>query len=269
MAEVGGAVRLARVVPGAADGTLRITAPDGTMIERVVSADDEGVLAYDFVPDLPGRHVVTWATADPRTAYADVVNVVSPEWHAIIGLPETKRHLGIPADDTTDDGDLRSVILTASAVAEDVVGVVARRTVTEYATGGGRHVVLERPPILDVLEVRAHGVPVDPGEYTASQSGLVSHRSSWPTGLRGIEVTYLAGRAIVPANIAEAVLELVRVNWRPRQGGNYSAFDGGRGDHFGNAGLEASLQGNLRLGFFVPNAVTQRLQPDQRGPVVL
>ncbi|SCL31967.1 hypothetical protein GA0070616_4366 [Micromonospora nigra] len=279
MVDVGGTVRLRHLVRDAAGdpadpatATLRIQLPDGTVVTPGVTlpSDDSGLLEHDFVTTAPGRHVVSWTTTDPATAYADVVNVVDSEWTAIVGLADAKRHLNIPATDTTDDEELRGFILSASAVVEDVVGIVARRTVTETASGGGRHIILERPPVLEVAEVLVDGQAVDAGDYTWSPSGLLARRSGvWPCGLRNVEVMYVAGKSVVPHNIVDATLELIRINWRPQAGGNYSAFDGGGGDDFGNGGLEASLQGNLRLGFFVPNTVIQRLQPDQRGPVVL
>ncbi|WFE45308.1 hypothetical protein [Verrucosispora sp. WMMD1129] len=279
MVDVGGTVRLQHTVRDAAGepadpatATLQVRLPDGTVAEPPVTlpTDGSGLLVHDFVATVPGRHVVTWSTTVPATAYADVVNAVDSEWSAIVGLAEVKRHLNIPATDTTDDEELRGFILSASAVVEDVVGVVARRTVTETASGGSRHIILERPPVLEVAEVLADGQAVDAGDYTWSPSGLLARRSgSWPSGLRNVEIMYVAGKTVVPHNIVDATLELIRINWRPQAGGNYSSFDGGRGDDFGNAGLEASLQGNLRLGFFVPNTVIQRLQPDQRGPVVL
>lgn len=275
MLDVGDTIRLRYAVrdaddkpatPGAATLTIRL--PDGSMVTPTITPAAE--LVHDCVVADYGRHVVLWKTTGPDRAYADVFNAAPADWPAVVGLTETKKHLNIPLDDVSDDDELRGFILSASMIVEDVVGVVARRAITERASGGGRHIVLERPPVLEVVEVRVDGDLVDAGDYTVSPSGLLaSRRGSWPAGLRNVEITYLAGKQVVPPNIVDATLELIRINWRPQAGGNYSAFDGGRNDDFGNAGLEASLQGNLRLGFFVPNAVTQRLQPDQRGPVVL
>jgi Phage QLRG family, putative DNA packaging. len=186
-------------------------------------------------------------------------------------LSDVKAHLNISADDTTDDEELRGLILSACAVVEDIVGVVAARTFTETASGGDRYVALERSPVISVTSVTVDGQVVDPGAYTVSPSGLLAYRSgAWPDGFRNVEVVYIAGRDVPPANVVDATKELIRINWRPQQGGNYSAFDGGGSDDFGvPASVEASLQGQLRLGFFVPNTVVQRLQPDRRGPVVL
>lgn len=246
--------------------TLTVRLPDGTTATPAVTLPpaSTGSLLVDYEIAQHGRHVVLWRTTGPTTAYADVFNAVSPDWPAIVGLDATKRQLSIDRDNTIHDEDLRGFILSASMIVEDVVGVVARRTITETASGGGRHIVLERSPVIEVAEVRVDGILVDVGDYAASPSGLLTRRAgTWPAGLRNVEITYLAGRSAVAPNVLNATLELIRINWRPRQGGNAGVFDGGRGDEF-QAGA-----GEVRLGFFVPNTVMQRLAPNSRPPVVM
>lgn len=252
--------------------TLTITLPDGDTTSPSVPAPAEtGIVRVDYTTVQHGLHRWRLTTTGPVTAHADAFNVVDGSWPALVGLAEVKKHLNIPADDTTRDDELRGFILSASAVVEDVVGVAAKRTIVETNSGGERHIVLTHRPVISVSAVSIDGDAVDAGDYTVSPSGLLAHRHRrWPAGFHNVETTYIAGRAAMPANILDATKELIRINWRPQQGGNYSAFDGGGGDDFGvSGGVEASLQGTLRLGFFVPNTVTQRLQPDQRAPVVL
>jgi hypothetical protein len=253
--------------------TLTITLPDLTTVTPAVPLPpaETGILRVDFPTTVGGLHRWRLVTTAPVTATADAFNVADSSWQALVGLAEVKAHLNIPATDTTDDEELRGFILSASAVVEDIVGVCAPRTIVETNSGGSRHFVLSHRPVLAVTTVEADGVAVDAGDYTVSPSGLIARRSgAWPAGLHNLEVTYVAGRVQTTPNVLDATLELIRINWRPQQGGNYSPFDGGAGDDFGvTAGAEASLQGALRLGFFVPNTVTQRLQPDQRGPIVL
>lgn len=254
--------------------TLVVTLPDGTTDPQTVTNPpaETGQYTHPYIVVQHGRHVARWTFTGsvPDQAYADVFNAASEDWPAIIGLASAKNHLNIPASDTTDDEELRGFILSASRVVEDIVGAVAKQNVVETASGGKRHIVLERSPVDSVTQILADGDLVDAGDYTVSPSGLVALRSGcWPAGLRNIEVTYVAGLPVVPANILDGTKDLIRVNWRPQAGGNYSAFDGGRADDFGQGQIEAAVQGELRLGFFVPNTVTQRLQPDRRGPVVL
>jgi hypothetical protein len=253
--------------------TLTVTLPDGTAVTPTVPnpPTTTGKYQYDYVTVQAGLHRYRFATTTPTTAYADVFNVVSADWPAIVGLAETKKHLNIEPDDTSADEELRGFILSASAVVEDVVGAVARRTVVETCSGGSGLVRLATVPVLSVDQVLADGTLVDPGDYSFAASGMVVHRwGCWPTGLRNVEVTYTAGRLVVPPNLLDGVKELIRINWRPQEGGNYSPFDGGGEDDFGvSRATEGSLQGQIRLGFFVPNTVTERLMPQRRGPVVM
>lgn len=256
-----------------ATAVLTVTLPDLSTVTPVVSLPPAvtGIVRVDYPTTAAGLHRWRLVTTAPVTATSDAFNVVASSWPAFVGLDEVRAHLNIPATDTSHDEELRGLILSACAVVEDIVGVVAARTIVETASGGERHVVLERAPVISVTTVEADGEPVDAGDYTVSPSGLLARRSGrWPAGARNIEITYVPGRSVPPANLLDATLELIRINWRPQSGGNYGPFDGGQGDDFGvGAGSEAGLQGQLRLGFFVPNTVVQRLQPDRRPPVVL
>lgn len=273
--ELGATVPLSMIVRSAAGDpvnastvALSIVPPTlaGTPVTPTVTNPPAtvGEYGYDYVPASSGRYAVRWSTTGPTTAYTDVFHVYRQAQLGIVGLAETKEHLGIPAADTSEDEELRGFILSASEVVEDITGVMARRSVTETASGGGRNIVLERPPVLRVAEVRVDGAAVDAGTYQWSPSGLLTHTGTgWPAGARNVEVSYEAGRLEVPHNVVNGTLELIRINWRPQAGGNYSPFDGGGGDDF------APQAASIRLGFFVPNTVVQRLAPHQRGPVVL
>lgn len=250
--------------------TLTVTLPDGTTDTSSVAPSADGIHTYDYVVTQYGRHVVRWVATDPDDAFTDVFSAADPDWPVLVGLDEVRRHLRYRDDDHSDDEELRAFVASASAVVEDITGMVGRRTVVETNSGGDWYIVLSRSPVVEVTRVVVDGQEIDLGDCTWSPSGLLARRSGpWPGGLHNVEVTYVAGRKAVPPNVHNGVLELIRINWRPQQGGNYSPFDGGHTDDFGNAGLEASLQGNLRLGFFIPNTVIQRLQPSSRPPVVL
>lgn len=254
-----------------ATAQLRITLPDRTVLTPTVALPpaDEGQLQHSYTTTQYGRHVARWITTGPARGYADVFNVADPSWTALVGLDQAKSRLNYDLDDNSDDDDLRGFILSASAVVEDIVGVIAFRTVVETASGGGAYVHLVQRPVAAVTQVKQDGVVVDPADYTFSPAGLLMRRSgTWTSGLRNIETTYVAGGSAVPPNVEDGVLDLIRINWRPKQGGNYAPFDGGVADDYG-VGTEAVAAGQVRLGFFVPNTVVQRLQPTRRGPVVM
>lgn len=280
MTDIGGVVQIAAEIRDA-DGvltnpttaTLTINLPDGTTATPTVTLPpaETGILRVDYVTTQAGLHHWRLATSTPTTVVSDAFNVAPADGSSLVGLAETKAHLNIPASDTSEDEELRGFIASASRVVEDIVGDIARKTVTETNSGGERHVVLTHSPVISVTSVKVDGETVDSGDWTFSPSGLLARRwGRWPTGLHNIETAYVAGRQVAQPNIIDATKELIRINWRPQQGGNYSPFDGGGSDDFGvSRAAEASLQGEIRLGFFIPNTVTQRLQPDRRGPVVL
>lgn len=257
--------------------TLRVTLPDGTTTELTPAnpPENKGDYRHGYTITQHGRHVYRWTFAGggvPDQAHVDIINAAPADWPVIVGLIETKNYLRIPIDDTEDDENLRGFIAGASRVVEDIVGAVARRTITgETNSGGSRNIRLSHAPVLRVLEVREDGQVVPPDRYSWSPTGLLQYRyGNWRHGLHNVETDYEVGRPVVPDNILEGVKELIRVNWRPMQGGNYGVFDGESDDDFGASRMaEGNLQGELRLGFFVPNSVTQRLAPDKRAPVVM
>jgi len=277
MRDVGDTIRLVYAPRDAAGDPVdpdtvqvTVTLPDGSTAAPTVDHPSAGQYTADYVIEQRGRHVVHWSATGPDDAYLDVFNAASPEWPALVGLAEVKRHLNYDPDDTSDDEELRGFILSASEVVEDIVGVMARRQVTETNSGGTPTVRLATTPVLSVVSVIADGELVDPEDYRVTPGGVLLHRTCWPAGVHNIETVYLAGRQAIPASVIDGTKELIRVNWRPQQGGNYSSFDLGQADDFGvSRSTEGSLQGELRLGFFVPNTVVQRLQPHRRAPVVL
>lgn len=271
--QVAVAVRdVAGVLTNPTTATLTITLPDGTTTAPTVPLPPAvtGTLRVDYATVQAGLHRWRLTTTGPVTAYADAFNVVDASWPALVGLAEVKDHLNIPATDTTDDEELRGFIASAGAVVEDIVGVCGQRTIVETNSGGEGYIALSKRPVISITSVVIDGHTVDSGDYTASPSGLLAHRTTcWPAGFHNITTTYVAGRPVIEPNVIDGVKDLIRINWRPQAGGNYGAFDGGQLDDFAAAQETGLMQGQLRLGFFVPNTVTQRLQPDRRGPIVL
>jgi len=178
-------------------------------------------------------------------------------------LAQVKQHLNIPSGTTTHDSELSAFIEAMTAVVEQITGPVVLQQVVERHHGGQRHITLLRPPVASITSVAEGGETVAADGYVLSDAGLLYRASGrWYPGTSNIEVTYQAGRvaatADVPASIRHAALELLAVNWRPQQGGNFGPFDSG------GAG-----EGTVRLGFFVPNRVVQLCAPYQMWAGVL
>lgn len=245
---------------------LAITLPDGTAVDPAPSItnppDVTGTYTYDYLTTMAGLHTYRWlATGENAAAYADSFNVIDSTWRAIVGLAETKTHLGITDDDA--DEKLRGFILSASAVVEGIVGAVARRTVTETYHGGGCALVLRSGPVLSITSVTENGTAVDSSNYSVSDAGVLYRASNyipngiWLAGINNVTVTYVVGRTVVPFSVLDATKELIRINWRPQQGGNYSPFDQGTDDDYGTREV-----GEIRLGFSSPH---RHATPRTRG----
>jgi hypothetical protein len=248
--------------------TFTFTRPDATTDTPTPANPATGTFQYDEPLTQFGLWRFRAVSTGPATAYADAFNVVSSDWPAFVGLAEVKNHLNIAASNTTHDEELRGFVLSASAVVEDIVGTVARKTYTETYSGRGETAILLRHrPVLSVTSVTVNGSAVT--DFSCTEHGILSRASTysaltWPRGVDNVAVVYQAGRVAPPWNVLNATKELIRINWRPQTGGNYSVFDGGRGDDFGQGAEPAEI----RLGFFVPNTVMQRLQPSARAPHV-
>lgn len=244
--------------------TFTFTLPDGTTDAPVTPAHPStGHYTYDFPITEFGLHRVRMVATDPAQATVDAFTAVGADWPALVGLAEVKEHLNIAATVTTYDEELRGFILSASEVVEGIVGSVSRRAITETHSGRGRGAIMLRErPALAITEVTENGSALT-GGFSLSDAGVLFRTSGyagarWADGVNNITVTYQAGRQAVPWAVLDGTKELIRLNWRPQTGGSGSVFNQG-----GDAG-----PGEVRLGFFIPNTVMQRLQPSATGPMV-
>lgn len=250
--------------------TFTFALPDGTTITPSPSNPTTGVYTYDLPITQRGLHRFRAAATTPAAAYNDAFTAVDTTWPAFVGLGEVKQHLNIPTTTTTDDEELRGFILSASAVVESIVGTVGRKTFTEKYSGLRQSALgLRRAPVITVTSVTENGITLTADvDYSLSDGGLLTricaqwYPRQWRAGVNNIVVTYTAGRMEIPPNIVDATKELIRVNWRPQTGGNYSVFSGGRQDDMG----QLSFNEQRPMGFFIPNTVMQRLTPQQIGP---
>ncbi|MGX4657101.1 head-tail connector protein [Micromonospora sp. SCSIO 07396] len=255
-------VRSGGVLLDAADVEITVTEPDGVTGAPVVPAHPSiGRYTYDFPITQHGLHRIRAVATTPDVAHVDVFSAADSSWPAFVGLDEAKSHLNIALTDTSQDDELRAAILSASAVVEDIVGSVSRRPVTEVHSGRGRTAIMLRErPALEITEVSEGGTVLGVGAYSLSDAGVLFRVGGrWPDGFNNVSVGYVAGRTAVPWAVLDGTKELIRINWRPQQGGNYSPFDS-------SPGAGAAPAGEVRLGFFIPNTVRQRLQTAELAP---
>ncbi len=242
---------------------LTVTLPDGTTATPPPTnpPGTTGRYTHPYVTTQSGRHTARWVLTGgvPTQAWTDVFDVAPANPIALVGLERIKNRLKIPLATTVHDEDLRALIASVTDVIEDIVGVVVRRSFTEtYSGQGGSAILLRRRPVVSVTSVTVNGTLVN--DYSVNPAGVLTRAGRWPAGADNITATYVAGRVAPSASVLDGAEDLIRINWRPQVGGNHSVFDGGRSDD------SAAGQGEIRLGFFVPNTVMQRLQPSARGP---
>lgn len=276
MIDLGDTVTLAAECRDAADalanaGTvaLTVTLPDGTTVTPAPTNPPAvtGRYTHPYVTTLTGRHIGRWtfSVGVPAQVWTDTFDVEATDPLTLVSLDAVKKHLNIPLTTTTHDDELRDAIASVTDVIEDIVGVVIKRSFTEtYSGRGDRAVLLRWRPVVSVTSVTENGVAVASSDYSVTSSGVLTRATGrWARGVDNVAVTHVAGRDATPASVRDGAKELIRINWRPQQGGNNPVFDQGRSDDFGQG-----QPGELRLGFFVPNTVMERLHPHGRGPHV-
>lgn len=220
MVDLGDAVLLSVQVRDAGDVptnattvALTIVQPDGTSVSPVVAPPvTVGLYTYSFVPTIPGRHLVSWVTTGPNSAFTDSFEVRAGTV-GIISLAAAKSHLNMSS--TRDDDEVRAMIEAVTAVIERHRGeVVARRTVVENNPGGsGGRIVLLHRPVISVASLEDHnGTVISPTGYVLDgQSGILTAPfARWDRPRR---VTYVAGYAQVPANYILAAKIILAHLW--------------------------------------------------------
>lgn len=196
---------------------------------------------------------------------------------SLISLADAKLQLNIPTTDVSHDTEIQAFIDAAQVVIENIVGPVVNATYTEWFDGGSTFVELRHGPIVSVTtatEYRGRTAYVltqvtDPGAATQYSYTIepeirrIVRRNSggmeepFPPGLGSVIVTYVAGRAAVPANVKLAAGELVRHLYQLTQQGGRPAFNGD------------ALDGSwMPTGFAVPTRVLELLAPQRRHPSI-
>lgn len=220
----------------------------------------------------------TW----PTTGYlwVDVEeNIVTAGGATIVGLPDVKEVLNIPAGDRSHDAKLLRRINAVTKVVEGIVGAVLPTQHDEWYDGGQTAIRLRHRPVMYLSSVTEYRGPVaypltvieDPsfGSIYSCQldtSNRVVRRTAgggviaFPLMPQGVHIIYTAGRNPVPPHIVEGTLELLRVNYQMKQQQSPRA---GGGDDTEDADDDKSP-----VAFYVPSGVRQMFSPSKRHPSV-
>lgn len=244
----------------AATVTLTITLPDGTTTTPPVTTTATGVYAYDYPTAQAGRHTWRVVTTGPTSAYGPVVFHVNPAAPGpILGLDQVKAHLNMDPARTDDDTELRAVIDAATVVVEDIVGPVVARSFTEVHDPGPLLALWQAPVIAltSMVPVLTGGTGYQPAEVDLDAETGIVRRLDGGRFAGPLRVTYTAGRRVVPANITQGGLEIIRHMWDTQRG--HAAARPGLGDE------ELVPTG---AGWTVPRRVIELLAPHRKAPIL-
>lgn len=163
---------------------------------------------------------------------------------SLLKLDDAKKHLNITAN--ADDAELQRVIDAAEArLAVELGGPLAATSRTERLTGGAAVLILKVAPAISLTTVTdAFGTELDTDDlYLDTATGLVTYSDGRGFGAPWYDVAYSAGHATAPANILQAVKELVRHLWKTQRGQ-----------------LRVDAEAGADLGFSLPRRVLELIE---------
>jgi len=168
-------------------------------------------------------------------------------------LASLKQYLGIT--DSSSDTVLAKLITAASVAVDYEVGYsIGSSTYTDVLDGNGADII--HPPMRPITSVAS--VAVDGMDYQLVESRGVGfcfdYRAVWlvgggrfSLGRRNVEITYTAGYTDIPADIEQAVNEMIGLRYRERDWiGFVSKSLAGETVTFNTSALPKSTQAVLR-----------------------
>lgn len=141
---------------------------------------------------------------------------------ALTTLAKVKEFMGLAIN--THDDLLTRMIDAASAFVENWLGFqVLQHTVVERRDGTGKNeLILGEHPIISVTKVSIcdREIPESPDYqqygYRSADWWIILQGDYFPRGRRNITIEYEAGYATVPADIEQAVIDLVTLRYKEK-----------------------------------------------------
>lgn len=215
----------AGVLANAGTVTATVTLPDATTTAPSVANPSAGKYTFDYLTTQAGRHsVLVSATGGVLGSgvlrWTDVFDVRQVE-PALVSLADVKAHINQPPTTTTANEELRRMIASATAVVEYFCGPCVRRTYTDEVQGGSSAIILHRDQVISLTSVTpilTSAPVVTVADLDVSPSGILRHKSEQSISWGMLRVVYVAGRAIVPDELAEAALIITKHLWETQRG---------------------------------------------------
>jgi hypothetical protein len=261
--------------PAAPDAvTLTVTLPDGSTATPTPTVVSTGVYEAYFPTTQAGRHTYRWvATGTPGPgvgvgAGIDSFDVEASLAGTILSMADCRETLNLAATNTSYDTRIRAYNSAITGVVEKLCGPVVVRTVTErYLESGEAEIIMLRKvpvyqpstqpyPIISITPVLTYGLVYDLSLLTVDPLlGTLRHEAGLPFWNGPYDITYMAGRPIVPDNIMTACRIILRHLWALERGGT------------GAASQYASDDITMLYGFAIPNRALELLDgPGTRDP---
>lgn len=138
---------------------------------------------------------------------------------AAIDLATAKAFLNISTPD--NDTEITAMIDAAEAALAQWVGPLSTTTVTARVPGYGWSLHLPAYPAVSLTSVTpVNGTALTLTDlYLEKSTGAVSYNGGSFFSTAGYDVVYTAGRSPVPADLLEAVKELLKYMWSSQRGG--------------------------------------------------
>ncbi len=150
---------------------------------------------------------------------------------AAVLLADVKAFLNLGT--TRHDSELQDTVDRAEAILAARVGPLSPVTVTDERHTGPGPILLKRYPVLALVGATSGGATVADADLDTG-AGLLY--GSFGSARGGVRVTYTAGRAVVPADLEAAVLELVKHLWQSQRPAGAQAPPGSPGGDDGPQG---------------------------------
>lgn len=278
--------------PVALTGVATITNAASGKVQYAFTAADTanwGDYQATWQVTLPGGALMTFPTVGYLNITVEQSLATAPQ--QLVSVADAKEYLNIPSTDRTQDAKLTRFINSLRPVVEAITGPIIPQQFDEWHDGGNTWVSLRhRPstgygtsPRLTILACSEYVGPIEwplaiVGSPDQSQlyscqpdarTGRVVRRTAgggvqpFPYGPQSVHVVYEAGQNIVPANVYEGALELVRINYQgtqqsTRAPGPYPFRDD-------ETLMEAP---GAPIGYLVPGRVRELLAPTRRHPSI-
>jgi hypothetical protein len=202
---------------------INITLPDQSVVGPFTPVNDSlGEYHYDYTTVQAGRHVHRWVGTAAAFAHTDVFDVEPAASIAIVSLASVKAQLAKKPTNTADDDELRGYLLSASENIESTCGPCAVRSFTDRAYGNGFAMYLPNCPVVSITSftpVYSWSRAITPADVTVNpRSGKITTVTGLFPFVGDYDVTYLAGRAVIPSSLRDACKIIVQYLWDTRRG---------------------------------------------------